>query len=220
MLAEPAIDLQTPEAQRRRAPGLHLRHAARWRTRSSARPTRGLTRGNASGKTVTGSLRFAETRAPARNVVAILPGTDPRAQGRVRRDRRAQRSHRLQPRPGRSRFAARVQHRRASGRRGRCAAHADGRRERRGFARFSTACARIHPPRRDSIYNGADDDGSGTVAVLEIAESLVNAPRQAEALDPLRLARRRGGGTLGLGVLHRSSDRAARFDRARSSTWT
>jgi Zn-dependent M28 family amino/carboxypeptidase len=34
---------------------------------------------------------------------------------------------------------------------------------------------RNHPSRRDSIYNGADDDGSGTVSVLEIAESLVNA---------------------------------------------
>jgi hypothetical protein len=28
----------------------------------------------------------------------------------------------------------------------------------------------------DSIYNGADDDGSGTVAVLEIARDLVNGP--------------------------------------------
>jgi hypothetical protein len=28
---------------------------------------------------------------------------------------------------------------------------------------------KVHPPRPDSIYNGADDDGSGTVAVLEIA---------------------------------------------------
>jgi Zn-dependent M28 family amino/carboxypeptidase len=28
----------------------------------------------------------------------------------------------------------------------------------------------IRPPRRDSIMNGADDDGSGTVVLLEIAE--------------------------------------------------
>src|SRR5438552_10633069 len=28
----------------------------------------------------------------------------------------------------------------------------------------------IRPPRRDSIMNGADDDGSGTVIMLEIAE--------------------------------------------------
>jgi hypothetical protein len=31
---------------------------------------------------------------------------------------------------------------------------------------------RLHPPRLDSIRNGADDDGSGTVAILEIAEKM------------------------------------------------
>jgi hypothetical protein len=30
----------------------------------------------------------------------------------------------------------------------------------------------LHPARRDSIYNGADDDGSGTVALLEIAQRM------------------------------------------------
>src|SRR5207302_6181180 len=34
---------------------------------------------------------------------------------------------------------------------------------------------RAHPARRDSIYNGADDDGSGTTAVLEIAEAFAGA---------------------------------------------
>jgi hypothetical protein len=34
---------------------------------------------------------------------------------------------------------------------------------------------RIRPPRLDSIMNGADDDGSGSMAVLEIAEALVNS---------------------------------------------
>lgn len=33
----------------------------------------------------------------------------------------------------------------------------------------------IRPPRPDSIFNGADDDGSGTVALLEAAEAFVNA---------------------------------------------
>jgi len=35
---------------------------------------------------------------------------------------------------------------------------------------------RIRPARLDSINNGADDDGSGTVTLLEIAEALVNMP--------------------------------------------
>jgi hypothetical protein len=32
----------------------------------------------------------------------------------------------------------------------------------------------MRPPRRDSIMNGADDDGSGTVAMMEIAERMVS----------------------------------------------
>lgn len=32
----------------------------------------------------------------------------------------------------------------------------------------------IRPPRRDSIMNGADDDGSGTVVLMEIAEKFAN----------------------------------------------
>ena len=34
---------------------------------------------------------------------------------------------------------------------------------------------RLHAPRLDSIRNGADDDGSGTVALLEIAEAFASA---------------------------------------------
>ncbi|MDQ6717487.1 MAG: M28 family peptidase, partial [Gemmatimonadota bacterium] len=35
---------------------------------------------------------------------------------------------------------------------------------------------RLRPARMDSIYNGADDDGSGSVSVLEIAEAFAKAP--------------------------------------------
>jgi len=33
----------------------------------------------------------------------------------------------------------------------------------------------LNPPRMDSIYNGADDDGSGSVAVLEVAEAFAKS---------------------------------------------
>jgi hypothetical protein len=36
----------------------------------------------------------------------------------------------------------------------------------------------LRPPRPDSIFNGADDDGSGTVAVLEVAEALMRAQQK------------------------------------------
>jgi len=35
---------------------------------------------------------------------------------------------------------------------------------------------KLEKPRMDSIFNGADDDGSGTVAVLEIAEAIAMSP--------------------------------------------
>jgi len=34
----------------------------------------------------------------------------------------------------------------------------------------------LRPAREDSIYNGADDDGSGSMALLEIAEAIAKAP--------------------------------------------
>lgn len=34
---------------------------------------------------------------------------------------------------------------------------------------------RLRPPHRDSIFNGADDDGSGTVSLLEIAQAFTHA---------------------------------------------
>ncbi len=39
-----------------------------------------------------------------------------------------------------------------------------------------------HPPRLDSIRNGADDDGSGTVSILEIAEALSRAQRPRRSI--------------------------------------
>jgi len=44
------------------------------------------------------------------------------------------------------------------------------------IARARDSVSHVRPPRRDSIFNGADDDGSGTVALLEIAEAFAKAP--------------------------------------------
>lgn len=41
--------------------------------------------------------------------------------------------------------------------------------------RILDSLRRISPPRKDSIFNGADDDASGTVSVLEIAEAFQRA---------------------------------------------
>ncbi len=47
---------------------------------------------------------------------------------------------------------------------------------------------KIYPPRLDSISNGADDDGSGSVSILEIARGVCTGTRQAEAVADLHLA--------------------------------
>ena len=174
LLTEPSIDLRAPEGALPPLPVfLYVS-----RTMSDAllgAPTRGLPRGKASAKTVTGSLRFSDTPAPARNVIAILPGSDPALKGEYVAigahndhigfdhepvDHDSLRAFNAVVRPGgeddqmrqpTAEEAARVR-------------------------AILDSLRRIHPPRRDSIYNGADDDGSGTVAVLEIAEALASAP--------------------------------------------
>ncbi len=45
------------------------------------------------------------------------------------------------------------------------------------IAAIRDSLARLRPDRRDSVFNGADDDGSGTVALLEIARVLTAGPR-------------------------------------------
>ncbi len=126
------------------------------------------------GKTVHGSIAFIETPAPARNVVAILPGSDPKLRGEyvaigahndhvgfdhdavdhdsirayndaIRKLALASPTHQVTP--------DQVQQ-----------IHVN-----------LDSLHRVHPVRRDSIYNGADDDGSGTTAVLEIAEAFAGA---------------------------------------------
>ncbi|HEY2376641.1 MAG TPA: M28 family peptidase [Gemmatimonadaceae bacterium] len=172
-LSEPSVDLQTPEP---RVPELP---AFMYLTRAMAEsllagPIRGTAPGKLSGKTVSGSVRFSDTHAPARNVVAILPGSDRTLKGEYVAigahndhigldhnpvDHDSLRAFNTVIRPGGADDPER-------------APKAD---ETTRIRTILDSLRRIHSSRRDSIYNGADDDGSGSVALLEIAESLVNA---------------------------------------------
>ncbi|MGE5803761.1 MAG: M28 family peptidase [Gemmatimonadota bacterium] len=126
------------------------------------------------GKTVRGSVSFTDTPAPARNVVAILPGSDPKLKGEyvaigahndhvgfngspvdhdsirafndaIRRLENASPTHQVTP-------------------------------EQMQQVRVNVdSLHRARAARRDSIFNGADDDGSGTTAVLEMAEAFAGA---------------------------------------------
>jgi len=134
-------------------------------------------RAGAEGRTVSGNVGFVDTPVadPARNVVAILRGSDPALSGQIvaigahndhdgigpetldhdslRAFNRVMRPEGANSTPGAptAEQAARIE------------AILDSLRRERG-------------PRLDSVLNGADDDGSGTVGVLEIAEMLAKAP--------------------------------------------
>ena len=125
----------------------------------------------APGATIEQGPRFTRTPAPARNVIAILPGSDPRLKGEYV----ALGAH--NDHIGVNPIAVDHDSIRAYNE----ALHALGAVDpfsevdpaRRAAIHINVdSLHHIRPARRDSINNGADDDGSGTVALLEIAENL------------------------------------------------
>ncbi|MEO5567247.1 MAG: M28 family peptidase [Gemmatimonadaceae bacterium] len=137
------------------------------------KPVSELAMGN-TGQPITASwnYEYRVSPTPGRNVVAVLPGSDPaRATQYVlvgahpdhvgttavgvdhdslRAFNKVMRPQGANDRPG--------------------APTADQQRRIDSLIRYARS---IRPPRRDSINNGADDDGSGTVVMLEIAERFV-----------------------------------------------
>ncbi len=127
--------------------------------------------------TVHGSVAFADSppEAPARNVVAILPGSDPSLAGEyvavgahndhlpvavvpaehdsVRAVNAVMRPQGADNSPGAPTAAQQAR-----------------------IRVILDSLRKIRPPHADSIYNGADDDGSGSVSVLEIAEAMARTP--------------------------------------------
>ncbi|MFN8570721.1 MAG: M28 family peptidase [Gemmatimonadaceae bacterium] len=136
----------------------------------------------ATGQSISASwsASWRMSATPARNVIAILPGSDPaRAAEYVLVG--AHNDH-----VGTSPVA--VDHdslravntvtRRQGANDPACRPTAD--QQRRIDALIAHARS-IRPPRRDSVFNGADDDGSGTVVMLEIAERFA-AERPARSI--------------------------------------
>jgi hypothetical protein len=132
----------------------------------------------AKGKPITGRFDFARTPTarPARNVIAILRGRDPAIRGQYL----ALTAHNDHVGFDRSpvdhdSLRAFNRHVRPMG--------ADSPQRDATPAEWSRirplldSLRRANPPRMDSIRNGADDDGSGTVSLLEIAEKLASGQR-------------------------------------------
>ena len=144
-------------------------------------PIAGLAVGT-MGKTVRGNLKFAVADAPTRNVVAILPGSDRRLKGQyvavgAHSDHVGYRAagpldHDSLHIINRERWLATEN---PSGARLTGEQQAQ---QRDRLAAISVNVDSIHGAkiaRRDSINNGADDDGSGTVTVLEVAEAFARS---------------------------------------------
>ena len=130
--------------------------------------------GTAGTAPVRGQIRFNVNVAPARNVIAILPGSDPVLRNQYvaigahndhvgfnnePADHDSVKAYQMIARPQGADNAETA------------VTDADWTRIRQ----IADSLRLKHGARRDSIFNGADDDGSGTTTVLEIAEAFVNA---------------------------------------------
>lgn len=125
------------------------------------------------GRPVTARVGFLDTPVaiPARNVVAVLRGSDARLRGQFVAVGAHSDHTGLETRPvDHDSLRAFNEVMRPEGRQ--TMARAPVAAEWARIRVILDSLRRIAPPRLDSINNGADDDGSGAVAALEIAESI------------------------------------------------
>ena len=129
----------------------------------------------AVGKALSGSIALKEERAPGRNVVAILPGSDPALKGQYvaigAHNDHIGYNHRPVDHDSVRAYMAIA---RPQGADSPVPANVTAEQIARIRA-MTDSLHKLHGVRMDSIYNGADDDGSGTVSVLEIAEAFATS---------------------------------------------
>jgi len=134
-----------------------------------------------TGKTVHGALEYRDEPAPARNVVAILPGADAKLQGEfvaigAHNDHIGFNQNPVDHDSLRA-FNTQLQHLtdHLADSLGHPLAPSEIMTLRAAIRVNVDSLRRLRPARLDSIANGADDDGSGTVTALEIAEQFAAA---------------------------------------------
>lgn len=110
------------------------------------------------------------TRGVARNVVAVIPGSDPALRGEyvaiTAHNDHIGFNHRPVDHDSLRAFNAVIRPLGADSR-----PHPPSVEESAQIRTILDSLRKLHPARLDSVNNGADDDGSGTVALIEIAEA-------------------------------------------------
>jgi hypothetical protein len=129
------------------------------------------------GKTVSASVRFNDVSKPGRNVVAILPGSDPKLKNQYVAIGAHNDHIGLRQRPvDHDSLRAFMQVVLPQG------ADSDPRpateEETSRVRAILDSLRAINPPRPDSVNNGADDDASGSMSVLEIAELMAKGTQK------------------------------------------
>jgi hypothetical protein len=132
----------------------------------------------ATGAAVTGRLDFVEQPVPefGRNVIGIIRGSDPALAGQyvaigAHNDHVGFIANPIDHDSARAVASAALAMQMAGGE-----LRSLSPEERASIRVNVDSLRRVRPARLDSIRNGADDDGSGSMAMLEIAEALATAP--------------------------------------------
>ena len=128
----------------------------------------------ALGETLHGAVKLIEEPRATRNVIAVLPGSDAKLRGEyvaigAHSDHIGTRDVPL------DHDSVRAANEQSWELRGKSLDNADPSPQQLALIRVDVDSLRKkHAPRMDSVFNGADDDGSGTVAVLEIAQKFAS----------------------------------------------
>jgi hypothetical protein len=126
----------------------------------------------AVGKPLAGTIVLREDQAPGRNVIAILPGSDPALKGQYvaigAHNDHVGFNHQPVDHDSVKAYMTVARPQGADSPSGPTLTEEQATRIRT----MLDSLRKLHPARLDSIFNGADDDGSGSMSVLEIAEAL------------------------------------------------
>ena len=128
----------------------------------------------ALGETIHGSVKLVEEARPTRNVIAVLPGSDASVRGEyvaigAHSDHIGTRDVPI------DHDSTRAANEQAWEMRGKSIDNAEAGPQQLALIHVNVdSLHKKHAPRMDSVFNGADDDGSGTVSVLEIAQKFAS----------------------------------------------